>query len=1266
VQVILLAVATAWSQTGTSRVTGQVLDQGGGAVVRAKVTVTNESTGVEYESTTTEAGTYLLDALPPGSYTVRVELEGFKTFVSKNNVLTVGVPLTVNAKLEVGSVTTTVEVVGSYERVQTTTSGNLGGLIDRRTLTDLPLALDTANGGRNPLMFERLQPGVNVGANIGGGTHVNGARDRAFNFTLDGIDINETSAGGSDFSPLRPNPDSLEEFRVITSNPTAQYGRNSGAQVELVTRSGTNDIHGSVFYYHRNSALAANEWGNNLDRIPRPLLIQHQYGFSVGGPIIHNKTFFFFNYQGQRQLNPFTLTRTVYTKDARAGQFRYVSGCVNPVLGACATGDPNNTTKNSTSLVDSSGNLKSTVPVCSDTVPTNCIASFDSVANDPRGLGLDPTIRDQWIGLTALPNIFNTGDGLNTAGFIFSGGRLDPQRDFVVRIDHKFNDNNTIYGRYAWGEEDTVNDTTNAGAPRFPGLAPVVNTLRSPRNLALGYRRVISPTVVNELIGGGNHFTFNFIIPTAGQVLPFFLNNVTDPLLNDRGNLRTLNTYQVLDNLSWNRGAHAIRLGFNIRYQQHRDVRGSVAGLDSELEVTFNQLVTASCLSGSFGSGGKPGVGSTGTEFFCLPATSGPLAINSTDQSRLKSTVNDLLGRIGNLQRGFVASPDLQSYQQAGTPFLFDARYGEYDFYAQDTWRLKPNLTLDLGLRAELKAHPVNPENLIFHPNALVRAGAAPSNTLQWVQGPIYNNNYNNLSPSIGLAWDPFKSGKTSIRANYRLAYDRINTFVISSQIFNTVPGLTFAAINKSFGLNGGPGGTGGRWRDNPPAVAPPPGITPQSLTQPPVFGLGSIAVMDPAFHAPKTHMWDLDIQREVGKGIVVDFSYIGRHAINLIGAYDANQVEIFKNGFLDAFKTVQQGGGQSPLMNQLYGPVAKTGQTGSDFVRANFADSLTHNSVATIANDAANRTVSNSVSANCPPAPQPCPLLVAAGLSPFFFKAYPQFNGSMVVIDSNDFSSYHAFQAMVQRKFARNLTFQSSYTFSKSLDDRSFDPTFGVVRTGTFQSAGNSPFNINDRRRNKARSDFDRKHIFIAYAVWDLPFGGGQRFGSRAAPVLRHLIEGWQASGVLTWESGRPFTVYSGFNTLTQVVSSPAQCTGCPKDLGAVRMNDTSFSHPPGPTFFDAAEIAKFSDPPAGAIGNTGRNYFTAPGYYNLDFSIAKRTYFQENRNLELRFDFFNLTNSVSFDIPVARINTKLFGWIGDSTISSSRKIRVSARINF
>ncbi|MEP7274309.1 MAG: carboxypeptidase-like regulatory domain-containing protein, partial [Acidobacteriota bacterium] len=647
------------AQTGTSRVIGNALDNNGAVVPGAKITITNEGTNASVTTTTGSSGAYAFDSLQLGSYTISAEAQGFKKFVSKGNLLTAGVPLTVNAALEVGGANDTVEVSGSFERVQTSTSGNFGATVDNRTLTDLPLGLDASSGGRNPLVFVRLQPGVTTGANTGGGSHVNGARDRAFNYTLDGIDINESSAGGSEFSPLRTNPDSLQEFRVITSNATADRGRSSGAQVELVTKSGTNQFHGNLFYFHRNSALAANEWQNPLLNAKKPVLRQHQYGGDVGGPIFKDKTFFFFNYQGQSQVIPVQVTRTVYTPSAKAGIFRYIVGTFVDSAGATQPrrNNPFGTSTNGGPVIDASGNPS--FPNCSATVTTNCIASYNIVGNDPRRLGIDPTIQSRVLDLFPNPNQYTGGDGLNTAQYVFSEGRLDPQRDFVFKIDHSFNTRHNVSVRYAWGKQNTINDSVNGGLPAFPGLPPKVNTTRDPRNLAVNYRWQISPTLINELVVGGNHFTFNFINPSAGaQPYSIVTINPTDPLDFTAGNLRTLNTYQVVDNLSWSKGAHLIKGGINFRYQQHRDIRGSLGSQNANRLVNIVsaggipiQTVNPACLNNG------TGVNAAGQELFCLPtlAAGATLGINANDRPRLQSTIDDLLGRVSSVTQGFTA-----------------------------------------------------------------------------------------------------------------------------------------------------------------------------------------------------------------------------------------------------------------------------------------------------------------------------------------------------------------------------------------------------------------------------------------------------------------------------------------------------------------------------------------------------------------------------------------------------------------------------------
>ncbi len=285
---VLAFGGVSFAQGTASRVTGTVLDPSGAVVPGATVTLTNEGTNATLTTETGEGGTYVFDSVTVGIYSVAVEKGGFKRFLSTGNAVNVNQPATVDVNLEVGGANETVEVQGTVELVQTSSSGNFGNTVEERPLEALPLV---GTRGRNPLQFIEFQPGVVAGANVGGGVHVNGSRDRAFNFTLDGIDINETSAGGSNFTPIRTNPDAITQFQVVTGNFTAELGRSSGAQVTLVTRPGTNEFHGTAFEFYQTPRFHANEFESNtnlinLQSIPKRQFVQHIFGGSIGGPII--------------------------------------------------------------------------------------------------------------------------------------------------------------------------------------------------------------------------------------------------------------------------------------------------------------------------------------------------------------------------------------------------------------------------------------------------------------------------------------------------------------------------------------------------------------------------------------------------------------------------------------------------------------------------------------------------------------------------------------------------------------------------------------------------------------------------------------------------------------------------------------------------------------------------------------------------------------------------------------------------------------------
>src|SRR5215208_4027448 len=794
------APIAAVAQTSTSRITGRVVDAKQASIAGASVTITNEATNVSQTQTTTEAGVYAFEALPVGDYSLTVEQNGFKKFLKTGNHLEVNNPLTVDVALEIGQVSEVVTVQGGPEQLQTA-NATIGNVVEQKAIETLPL------NGRNPLTLLLLEPGV-VQRSFGGagsGVHVNGSRDRAYNVTIDGIEANESSVPNPVSNLYRINPDNVQEFKVTTNNATAEEGRNSGASISIATRSGTSEYHGTGFYFLRNEALNANEWYANAQKAPKPLIRMGQFGFEMGGPIKKDKTFFFGSYQYNRVdfTQPIDQTfgfPTVYTNEARNGIFRYfVPDPANPLVIGTTT-----ITRNSTLLVNpSTGAL--VVPLCATPTSLRCVRTYNAKdpLNVPAGKVIDTTVGGL---LTAYPspnNFAAAGDGLNTATFLWNPPTAIRGPAINARIDHNFNQNNSIFFRYLWSDYNTLKGDPLNGRPQvYPDNPPQGEVFRRTSNLAVGWRRVLSPRVVNEFTAGFGRFGFLFTQgeanPAWPDIPPFDFNNLSEPYINTPRTARWVTTPQLLDNLSIVSGAHVFRTGLNFRFYRHVDQRGQPGGINVTPTVTFS-ATTRPVFAGTAGSSG----------FTVAPN------INSTDQTLLGSLINNLYGLPASMNQVFLSNLSDDAFlpfKNGNEITLYAEKHNldQYNLYFQDEWKVRPNLTLNYGARWEINP----PANTSPNDNVFVAASPIAGTPLPGVPkindpGAVsfvksnhwYEGDFKwAIGPRFGLAYSPdFKSGllralfgsnsKSVIRLGYGIAFDTISSFQVTAAA-GRIPGL--------------------------------------------------------------------------------------------------------------------------------------------------------------------------------------------------------------------------------------------------------------------------------------------------------------------------------------------------------------------------------------------------------------------------------------------------------------------------------------------
>ena len=1234
----LLLALQAGAQVGTSSITGVVNDPSGARIPGARVTALNEQTNISYQTTTTAAGTYAFASVPVGSYTITVEAQGFKKWVGQHNVLNVGAPLVVNITLQVGSLESTVRVEGAYERLQTT-NATISDVVTGSEIRNLPL------NGRNPLNLINIEPGlIQTSTNaVGSGTHINGSRDRAFNVTLDGIDVNEPSVPNPQNNVFRLNTDNVAEYRILTVNATPEFGRNSGANIVLTTRSGTNEFHGDIYEYFRNPVLDANEWFANALGQARGNFKLNQFGASVGGPIVRNHAFFFGSWEGQRLAigmpiaEAFGSVPAVYTSAARQGLFRYVVGTVNGL------------DHNSPALVDSQGNLLPGIPTCSATITTNCIATYNIPANDPQHIGIS-SVMGSFFNATPAPNNFQTiGDGLNIGGFVWSPGQTQPEEHFLGRVDYQIDDRNSLFARYMIAFADTKGGDFLNGRPTvFPGFPPLGGVVRRPSGLAVGYRHTFSPELVNEFTMGYSRFLFSFLFgkanPNFPNIPPYSPSNVTTPYnIFGPQTARTLTTIQYVDNLSFNHGSHFYRTGFNIRFLQHNDARSFVGSVVAAPQVSFSASARLPENAG-----------------FVLPSNMSP-----DDKSRLEQTINELLGIPSSIGQAFFAD-GLNAYDPDGQ-YVRGARIKQYDLYVQDEWKATRRLSLTYGFRYEYNPPGTEARNLILAPDKPV-SRFSQTGPITFIPKDHFWHRQNGFGflPRVGAAWDPFGSGKMVVRAGFGMSFDTISTFQLVP-ILGLVPGSSAACTVSIKDTSGGPvasssstfcpipAGATARVGQGFPTSLPQPTALPgsfvspavqSSLTAPPAGGI------DPNLKNPTVYQWDLSIQRDLGHEIILEVAYVGTHGVHLLRGYNLNQLRINHDGYIQDFIQARNNYlqcnnpngtsscGQKPQMlaSLFGGTIPSTSRVTTDLI-FNAAGDLA-------------ALIDSSFFSQ----------MVAATGRPDFFRPNPQF-GSFFWMDSGGNSVYHGLQVRV-RRHEPNLDFGGSFTFGKSIDDMSNDPV-GAVSSGAVGNNSRTPTNIYNFRIDRGRSDFDRTMVFTSYFIWNLPFGRGQRWGSGVAGWLNQIIGGWSSTGLVTVMTGEPFSVLSGRFTDSNIRHSYAQL------VGQMPHTNMIFNAPGviGPTMFDTGTyissktnplvgclpfnngLTFLCTPPPGSDGNLGRNVFNGPGYFNVDLSVGKRFPITERWALQFRADFFNAFNHPNFDNPrnstngSFRINSSVFG---------------------
>ena len=1196
----LLAATMLVAQSTGGRILGRIADPTGAVLANVKVTLTNEATGVTNTTSSTESGDYGFPQVAVGSYRLEFDLAGFKKSVQRSVSVDLNQVLTINAIMQVGETKEIVEVTSEAPLVDTT-STQLGAVVNDRAVSQLPL------NARDAYQLLSLQPGVQsqtgsdlfYGSDRAGVVSVNGGRGRSNNFSVNGGDANDQFAN---LPAVQPSPDSIEEFRVLTNTFDAEYGRNSGAVVNVVTKSGTNALHGNVFEFFRNKVLNSKGYFDS----EKPDFKQNQFGGTLGGPIVKDRTFFFASYEGRRIRQGISSDAiAVPSADQRAGNF---------------LGDPENPSVFDGSIGEQTvADLLNNRPGCSDAVgaPIEVGAAYaDLFPNSQIPTEcMDPTAVD-------LMNQFvpdaNRPDGTFQT---VAGVHRDRTDQFTAKLDHRINDKQNLSFYYYFNDSTLFDPYSRFQAGGSTVLNFGANTAERYQQWNLTHNWTLRNNLVNEA-----HFTIfresqgNFLHPqrtglvqdscatvpasacfsdgTDGNPLgihpglgagregvPFVdVSGYFSYGNNFEGEIpQTGNTFQWSDNISWIKGTHTMKFGGDLRYQR----------FDQTLYYNVNGFYSY--------YGGGPN-----DPNLLVPDGSG-------------GTFEDIFPAY------LLGLPDSFSQGSAQTE---NVRSKIFSVFAQDSWKIRPNLTLNYGLRWELftpltdvsghvqsfrpgqtsQTYPCTDTLPEFCPVGLVVPGDPG------IPAGLTSTYYKTFAPRIGLAWSPGSSGKTSIRAGWGMFYNPMEQLVleqfsaeppfggsniISYPLFNT-PYLDQFGVQKPNPFDG--------------IITPPKGQDPDWQRFRPLLLYGQF---QPHLRTQYSAQYNLNIQRELTKDLVLQVGYIGSQGHRLLASHDVNFGNpgtcLDMQAIADFYDPNVEG---NPNANADLNAAFTCGQFYADsafFLPANsipdgYSVRLPYGSVASVGPGNPDVTLVGLrpySSPNCQPTTgEGCP----SDGTPVFSSIFAE--------DTIANSNYNSFQASLEKRFSHGLQANVAYTWSKSFD---------------LASSFEGELNPLDFRKTYSLSQFDARHRLVLSYVWQLPF-------PKHSGIAGQILNGWDLSGIYSYQSGFPIRITSSSDN-ELMYSAFFEYPGEPDQIAPFRTIDPKKDFNGNGTGYWFDNTAFTEDTTFGRIGNAKRTICCGPPINNFDFALHKVFQINENRRFEFRSEFYNLFNHTQFNNPDGNI---------------------------